>query len=218
MTGIRIPASIAPARRWAGHDDRGWAQGRAARSAADRRPGSPLAGQAQEHPLCVAQPRARTSGDPGRQPLCATGAARSNGGSTSRPIHGRNGAGRHVMIPSRRRFINGGSPRYRWRSPGRSSPIWTRTKNLPVNSRLLCQLSYGGSRSRQAWATGTRVHDAVVGQHSGYRRGASAPSGVTPAGADTREHGFCAFGSHDRGVGGTMNGYARTDDALSPFA
>lgn len=25
------------------------------------------------------------------------------------------------------------------------SPVWTRTKNLPVNSRLLCQLSYGGS-------------------------------------------------------------------------
>jgi hypothetical protein len=24
------------------------------------------------------------------------------------------------------------------------SPVWTRTKNLPVNSRLLCQLSYGG--------------------------------------------------------------------------
>ena len=24
------------------------------------------------------------------------------------------------------------------------SPTWTRTKNLPVNSRLLCQLSYGG--------------------------------------------------------------------------
>jgi hypothetical protein len=29
-------------------------------------------------------------------------------------------------------------------SAGRSSPVWTRTKNLPVNSRLLCQLSYGG--------------------------------------------------------------------------
>ena len=25
------------------------------------------------------------------------------------------------------------------------SPDWTRTNNLPVNSRLLCQLSYAGS-------------------------------------------------------------------------
>lgn len=24
------------------------------------------------------------------------------------------------------------------------SPIWTRTRNLPINSRLLCQLSYRG--------------------------------------------------------------------------
>jgi hypothetical protein len=39
-----------------------------------------------------------------------------------------------------------------------------------------------------------------------------------PEVTDTREHGFWAFGSRDRGVGGTMNGYARTDDALSPFA
>jgi hypothetical protein len=27
---------------------------------------------------------------------------------------------------------------------GLRSPTWTRTKNLPVNSRLLCQLSYRG--------------------------------------------------------------------------
>lgn len=27
---------------------------------------------------------------------------------------------------------------------GPSSPDWTRTSNLPVNSRLLCQLSYRG--------------------------------------------------------------------------
>ena len=26
------------------------------------------------------------------------------------------------------------------------SPDWTRTSNLPVNSRLLCQLSYGGPK------------------------------------------------------------------------
>jgi hypothetical protein len=27
------------------------------------------------------------------------------------------------------------------------SPTWTRTKNLPINSRLLCQLSYRGLRA-----------------------------------------------------------------------
>jgi hypothetical protein len=28
-----------------------------------------------------------------------------------------------------------------------SSPIWTRTRNPSINSRMLCQLSYGGLRS-----------------------------------------------------------------------
>ncbi len=88
------------------------------------------------------------------------------------------------------------------------SPIWTRTKNLPVNSRLLCQLSYGGSRPHRVRATGTRLHDAIVGRHVGY------PTGV-PTLAST---GFFAFRTRGRGVGGTMYGYARTDDASSPFA
>src|SRR5690606_11400422 len=39
----------------------------------------------------------------------------------------------------------------------RGSPAWTRTKNLSVNSRLLCQLSYRGSsrfaRARQPLKT-----------------------------------------------------------------
>jgi hypothetical protein len=30
---------------------------------------------------------------------------------------------------------------------GRNSPGWTRTNNPPVNSRMLCQLSYRGTRS-----------------------------------------------------------------------
>ncbi len=30
----------------------------------------------------------------------------------------------------------------------KGSPTWTRTKNLPINSRLLCQLSYRGLRAR----------------------------------------------------------------------
>jgi formylglycine-generating enzyme required for sulfatase activity len=32
----------------------------------------------------------------------------------------------------------------------KSSPVWTRTKNLPVNSRLLCQLSYGGMQHQSS--------------------------------------------------------------------
>src|SRR6187200_197300 len=38
-------------------------------------------------------------------------------------------------------------PNWRFRSSGASwgcSPGWTRTNNLPINSRLLCQLSYRG--------------------------------------------------------------------------
>ncbi len=40
-----------------------------------------------------------------------------------------------------------GDEKGRTRGPGLTmcSPDWTRTSNLPVNSRLLCQLSYGGS-------------------------------------------------------------------------
>jgi hypothetical protein len=34
------------------------------------------------------------------------------------------------------------------RNANSGSPTWTRTKNLPVNSRLLCQLSYRGSQAR----------------------------------------------------------------------
>ena len=46
---------------------------------------------------------------------------------------------------SRRHGIREG-PRHQWcRGPSaRCSPDWTRTNNLPVNSRLLCQLSYRG--------------------------------------------------------------------------
>ena len=45
-----------------------------------------------------------------------------------------------------------------------SSPDWTRTNNLPVNSRLLCQLSYRGSCSARLRISptpcdGTRVQD-----------------------------------------------------------
>gem|GEM_PF-5604746 len=57
--------------------------------------------------------------------------------------------------------------RRRERSDG--SPTWTRTKNLPVNSRLLCQLSYRGScrrgpcRNRPRGATGQEYMTPPVG-------------------------------------------------------
>jgi hypothetical protein len=36
------------------------------------------------------------------------------------------------------------------------SPDWTRTSNLPVNSRTLCQLSYGGMTYERAWSPEAR--------------------------------------------------------------
>src|SRR3954453_16304084 len=56
----------------------------------------------------------------------------------------------------------------------RSSPDWTRTNNLPVNSRLLCQLSYRGSSgpdlplSRAAVATGTTKKGEATSAQRGY--------------------------------------------------
>ena len=37
-------------------------------------------------------------------------------------------------------------------SIGLNSPGWTRTNNPPVNSRMLCQLSYRGSLGRKSLA------------------------------------------------------------------
>src|SRR5690606_39082118 len=45
----------------------------------------------------------------------------------------------------------------------KSSPAWTRTMNLPVNSRLLCQLSYGGPL-----VAATRVQDARASVATGF--------------------------------------------------
>lgn len=42
------------------------------------------------------------------------------------------------------------------RTLSQSSPNWTRTNNPSINSRMLCQLSYGGSV-------------LVTGSHAGYR-------------------------------------------------
>jgi len=54
-------------------------------------------------------------------------------------------------VPSGLRMAGPEVPRLYYR---KSSPVWTRTKNLPVNSRLLCQLSYGGPPSGLDKSTG----------------------------------------------------------------
>jgi hypothetical protein len=40
---------------------------------------------------------------------------------------------------------------------GLCSPEWTRTTNPAINSRMLCQLSYGGPVAR--WRRGTTIPD-----------------------------------------------------------
>ena len=40
---------------------------------------------------------------------------------------------------------------------GKGSPEWTRTTNPAINSRMLCQLSYGGPVTR--WRRGTTIPD-----------------------------------------------------------
>jgi len=63
----------------------------------------------------------------------------------------------------------------------KSSPIWTRTKNLPVNSRLLCQLSYGGpfrARLELPEATG-QEYMTLPQPGTGVIRRAEAGSGAS---------------------------------------
>ena len=52
------------------------------------------------------------------------------------------------------------------------SPDWTRTSNLPVNSRLLCQLSYGGSRE----ATRHALDAPAASKVSAFRRCSFLPT------------------------------------------
>ena len=40
---------------------------------------------------------------------------------------------------------------------GKGSPEWTRTTNPAINSRMLCQLSYGGPAAW--WRRGTTIPD-----------------------------------------------------------
>src|SRR6266702_4117311 len=43
------------------------------------------------------------------------------------------------------------------------SPGWTRTNNPPVNSRMLCQLSYRGTVARRANCSGVRAELREIG-------------------------------------------------------
>src|SRR3954451_4439057 len=45
------------------------------------------------------------------------------------------------------------------------SPTWTRTKNLPINSRLLCQLSYRGlpDACTECWSCAGNVSNSEPG-------------------------------------------------------
>jgi hypothetical protein len=63
-----------------------------------------------------------------------------------------------------------------------SSPIWTRTKNLPVNSRLLCQLSYGGSLASPESSGAVRLHKSTGHPpHLGHRVTRDTPARAPPA-------------------------------------
>ena len=44
------------------------------------------------------------------------------------------------------------------------SPTWTRTKNPPINSRMLCQLSYGGMTDEHYQVTKRALHPEGVSQ------------------------------------------------------
>ena len=46
------------------------------------------------------------------------------------------------------------------------SPIWTRTRNPSINSRMLCQLSYGGSTIEDYQVTERELHAEGVSQFS----------------------------------------------------
>ena len=69
-----------------------------------------------------------------------------------------------------------GSATTRTRRSG-GSPIWTRTRNLPVNSRSLCQLSYGGPCVGPRPTTAPRLAQVLLaaasrepGDNTGNRR------------------------------------------------
>src|SRR6266542_1270199 len=73
-----------------------------------------------------------------------------------------------------------------------SSPGWTRTNNPPVNSRMLCQLSYRGSRGGGARERG--VLHRPLARVRAFRRGRAdaGESGRLAGGARGRAHGAAA--------------------------
>ena len=103
------------------------------------------------------------------------------------------------------------------------SPTWTRTKNLSVNSRLLCQLSYGGSlcsidtlakgcpESNSAAAAARPRHDRCRDQYptAGSMRPTKSPP---PRNARTLTATRSANKRHGHVVG---VGHVRRDDAVA---
>ena len=53
-------------------------------------------------------------------------------------------------------------PVYKALTCGKGSPEWTRTTNPAINSRMLCQLSYGGPAARGR--RGPRIPDGEYGR------------------------------------------------------
>jgi hypothetical protein len=53
------------------------------------------------------------------------------------------------------------SPGYEALTCGKGSPEWTRTTNPAINSRMLCQLSYGGPVAR--WRREDTIPDREYG-------------------------------------------------------
>ena len=70
------------------------------------------------------------------------------------------------------------------------SPIWTRTRNPSINSRMLCQLSYGGIRQCATSRPRTiSIPDQVT--HPGSHEAHRAPHLPSSAGPDQRDRARC---------------------------
>ena len=70
------------------------------------------------------------------------------------------------------------------------SPSWTRTNNLPVNSRLLCQLSYRGSLEQLGYfikdSGTTKSTGTACGSITCFRVDNSDESAVIQEGVDVQ--------------------------------
>src|SRR5205085_1745354 len=99
---------------------------------------------------------------------------------------------------------------YLQQSPGESSRAWTRTKNLPVNSRLLCQLSYAGLQCRPTQCTVRATGKEYSTSESPTPPGCARGSPI--------EHRIPANRSQDRCVDRKMEGYEQLRRRLGLIA